>query len=78
MAQKTALDLVGRKVSKAIDRYLALHDVPAVFNRTRYRRVGGMQLLRRDRRMAKAAMNREMARLGRLTLVRSRMKPPSE
>ena len=27
MAQKTVLDLVGRKVSKAVDRYLALHDV---------------------------------------------------
>lgn len=76
-ANKTALDLVDRKVKIAIDRYMDLHDVPVVFNRARYRKIGGMKLLEKDRRMAKNAMHREFARLGRLTLVRSRMKPPT-
>lgn len=72
------LDVVARRVKKAIDRYTMLHDVPAVFDRPKYRVTGtgrGIRLLDQDRKLAKAAMDREFARLGRLTLVRSRMKP---
>jgi hypothetical protein len=66
------LDVVARRVKKAIDRYTSLHDVPTVLTKPRYRKVGGMRLLDQDRRLAKAAMRREFSVLARTTLVRSR------
>jgi hypothetical protein len=66
------LDLVARRVKKAIDRYAELHDVPAVLMKRRYRGVGGMARLDRDRKLAKAEMRRNFSVLARTTLVRSR------
>lgn len=56
-ANKTALDLVGRKVKIAIDRYMDLHDVPVVFNRARYRKIGGMKLLESDARSCQPSVD---------------------
>lgn len=50
----------------------ALNDSPAVLMKPRYRGVGGMARLDRDRNLAKAEMRRNFSVLARTTLVRPR------
>jgi hypothetical protein len=66
--------VIGRRTKKAIDRVVELNDVMKMIQKPRYRKIGGMKLLDRDRKLAHAAMRREFASLARLTLIRSRRK----
>jgi len=73
MPETTSLNVAARRMKKAIDYHLALHDVPAVLSKPRYSKVGGMKLLDHDRKLAEAAMRRGFAHLGRATVWRNRM-----
>jgi hypothetical protein len=70
--------VIGRRLKKAIDRVLELHDVPRILEKPKYRRVGAMKALDRDRKLAQSELDREFRQLARLTVIRSKWRPKRE